>query len=88
MWTFTLVWLMAERGWSAGSAGLLVTLAQVLGAAGRIAVGEKAADRPPRDQCGERDQAAQQQDAPQRGQPDVATAKERGQGDGWRRTVG
>jgi MFS family permease len=30
---------MAERGWSAGSAGLLVTLAQVLGAAGRIAAG-------------------------------------------------
>ena len=39
VWTFTLVWLMAERGWSAGSAGLLVTLAQVLGAAGRIAAG-------------------------------------------------
>lgn len=39
VWTFTLVWLMTERGWSAGSAGLLVTLAQVLGAAGRIAAG-------------------------------------------------
>jgi MFS family permease len=39
VWTFTLVWLMVERGWSAGSAGLLVTLAQVLGAAGRIAAG-------------------------------------------------
>jgi sugar phosphate permease len=39
VWTFTLVWLMAERGWSAASAGLLVTLAQVLGAAGRIAAG-------------------------------------------------
>lgn len=39
VWTFTLVWLMAERGWSATSAGVLVTLAQVLGAAGRIAAG-------------------------------------------------
>ncbi|HKV18546.1 MAG TPA: MFS transporter [Mycobacterium sp.] len=39
VWTFTLVWLMAERGWSAASAGLLVTSAQVLGAAGRIAAG-------------------------------------------------
>jgi sugar phosphate permease len=39
VWTFTLVWLMTERGWSAASAGLLVTLAQVLGAAGRIAAG-------------------------------------------------
>ncbi len=25
VWTFTLVWLMTERGWSAGSAGVLVT---------------------------------------------------------------
>lgn len=39
IWTFTLVWLMAERGWSAASAGLLVTIAQVLGACGRIAAG-------------------------------------------------
>jgi sugar phosphate permease len=39
VWTFTLVWLMAERGWSAGAAGTLVTLAQLLGAAGRIAAG-------------------------------------------------
>ena len=39
VWTFTLVWLMTERGWSAGSAGALVTAAQVLGAAGRIAAG-------------------------------------------------
>lgn len=39
VWTFTLVWLMAERGWSAASAGALVTVAQVLGAAGRIAAG-------------------------------------------------
>ncbi|MGZ6779202.1 MAG: MFS transporter [Mycobacterium sp.] len=39
VWTFTLVWLMVERGWSAASAGVLVTIAQVLGAAGRIAAG-------------------------------------------------
>lgn len=39
LWTFMLVWLMTERGWSAGSAGLLVTGTQLLGAAGRIAAG-------------------------------------------------
>ena len=39
VWTFTLVWLIAERGWSPGSAGLLVTLAQLLGAGGRIGAG-------------------------------------------------
>lgn len=39
LWTFTLVWLMSARGWSAASAGALVTAAQVLGAAGRIAAG-------------------------------------------------
>ncbi|MDX1874736.1 MFS transporter [Mycolicibacterium sp. 120266] len=39
VWTFTLVWLMTTRGWSAASAGLLVTVAQILGAAGRIAAG-------------------------------------------------
>ncbi|MCX2712624.1 MFS transporter [Mycolicibacterium sp. J2] len=39
VWTFTLVWLMTSRGWSAASAGLLVTVAQILGAAGRIAAG-------------------------------------------------
>lgn len=39
VWTFTLVWLMSERGWSAGSAGAMVTVAQVLGAGGRIAAG-------------------------------------------------
>ncbi|MBJ7336290.1 MFS transporter [Mycolicibacterium sp.] len=40
VWTFTLVWLMTDRGWSAVSAGALVTVAQVLGAAGRIAAGK------------------------------------------------
>jgi len=39
VWTFTLVWLIADRDWSAASAGALVTVAQVLGAAGRIAAG-------------------------------------------------
>lgn len=39
VWTFTLVWLMAERRWSAASAGALVGVAQVLGAAGRIVAG-------------------------------------------------
>ncbi|MGP4053550.1 MFS transporter [Mycobacterium sp. 4D054] len=39
VWTFTLVWLIARHGWSAESAGLLVMLAQILGAAGRIGAG-------------------------------------------------
>jgi MFS family permease len=39
VWTFTLVWLMADRGWQAAPAGIVVTVAQLLGAAGRIAAG-------------------------------------------------
>jgi MFS family permease len=39
VWTFTLVWLMTERHWSAASAGAMVTVAQLLGAGGRIAAG-------------------------------------------------
>jgi MFS family permease len=39
LWTFTLVWLMTDRGRSAASAGAIVTAAQVLGAGGRIAAG-------------------------------------------------
>lgn len=39
VWTFALVWLMTERGWSAASAGALVTVTQILGALGRIAAG-------------------------------------------------
>ncbi|EHB59452.1 major facilitator superfamily MFS_1 [Mycolicibacterium rhodesiae JS60] len=39
VWTFTLVWLIADRGWSAESAGVLVMAAQILGALGRIAAG-------------------------------------------------
>jgi MFS family permease len=37
--TFMLVWLMNHHGWSVGAAGGLVTLAQLLGALGRVAVG-------------------------------------------------
>jgi MFS family permease len=39
LWTFGLTWLMTDRGWSAASAGAIVTVAQVLGAIGRIAAG-------------------------------------------------
>jgi sugar phosphate permease len=39
VWTFTLVWLMIDRGWSAEAAGAMVTFAQILGAAGRIVAG-------------------------------------------------
>jgi sugar phosphate permease len=39
LWTFALVWLMSAHGWSAASAGALVTVAQVLGAGGRISAG-------------------------------------------------
>jgi MFS family permease len=39
VWTFTLVWLISDRGWSAEDAGVLVMFAQVLGALGRIAAG-------------------------------------------------
>ena len=39
VWTFTLVWLIVDRGWTPESAGVLVMAAQVLGACGRIAAG-------------------------------------------------
>jgi len=39
LWTFALVWLMTDRGWSAASAGVLITVTQLLGAGGRIAAG-------------------------------------------------
>jgi sugar phosphate permease len=39
VWTFGLVWLVDARGWSAGAAGTLIALSQVIGAVGRIAVG-------------------------------------------------
>ncbi|MBA8793065.1 sugar phosphate permease [Friedmanniella endophytica] len=40
VWTFSLVWLIADRGWAAGPAGLLVALTQLLGAAGRLLAGQ------------------------------------------------
>jgi len=40
VWTFTLVWLVEERGWSPAAAGSLVGAAQVAGALGRIAAGQ------------------------------------------------
>ncbi|WP_406831017.1 MFS transporter [Pedococcus sp. KACC 23699] len=40
VWTYALVWLVAERGWSPGAAGVLVALTQVAGALGRIGVGQ------------------------------------------------
>ncbi|MGB3770880.1 MAG: MFS transporter [Rhodococcus sp. (in: high G+C Gram-positive bacteria)] len=39
VWTFSLVWLVDQREWSPAAAGLLITVAQVCGAVGRIAVG-------------------------------------------------
>jgi sugar phosphate permease len=39
VWTFGLVWLVDERGWTAGAAGTLIALSQVFGAAGRIGGG-------------------------------------------------
>ena len=39
VWTFALVWLIDDRGWSAGAAGAMVALAQVFGAGSRILVG-------------------------------------------------
>lgn len=39
VWTFTLVWLMTDRGWGAAAAGAIVTVAQLCGAAGRVAAG-------------------------------------------------
>lgn len=40
VWTFALVWLINDRGWSASAAGALVAITQVLGALGRIAAGQ------------------------------------------------
>lgn len=39
VWTFALVWLVQDRGWSPAAAGSVVAVAQVAGALGRIAVG-------------------------------------------------
>ena len=40
VWTFSLVWLVEERGWSPAAAGTLVAVAQVVAALGRIAAGQ------------------------------------------------
>ena len=40
VWSYMLVWLQIERHWAAGSAGLLVAVAQLLGSAGRIGAGQ------------------------------------------------
>lgn len=39
VWTYALVWLMSDREWSAASAGILVTVTQILGALGRMGIG-------------------------------------------------
>ncbi|MFD4292652.1 MFS transporter [Rhodococcus sp. NPDC058505] len=39
VWTYALVWLVTDRGWSESSAGIVITAAQFLGAAGRVAAG-------------------------------------------------
>jgi hypothetical protein len=39
VFTFTLVWFITDRSWSPESTGMLVALAQLLGSAGRVAVG-------------------------------------------------
>ncbi|AFU04296.1 MFS transporter [Nocardia brasiliensis] len=39
VWTFALLWLHRDVGWSLAAAGVLVTATQILGAAGRIGAG-------------------------------------------------
>lgn len=39
VWSYSLAWLVTDRGWSAASAGSLVAGTQLCGAVGRIAVG-------------------------------------------------
>lgn len=39
VWTFALLWLHRDAGWSLAAAGVLVTATQMLGAAGRIGAG-------------------------------------------------
>lgn len=40
VWTFALVWLVQDRGWSPAAAGTVVAVAQVAGIAGRIGAGQ------------------------------------------------
>jgi len=39
VWTYALVWLISEKGWSTAAASLVVGAIQVLGALGRVAAG-------------------------------------------------
>ncbi|MFB8009267.1 MFS transporter [Nocardia sp. NPDC056000] len=39
LWTFALLWLHRDVGWSLAAAGVLVTITQILGAGGRIGAG-------------------------------------------------
>lgn len=39
VWTFALVWLVQDRGWSPAAAGIVVGVAQVAGALGRMGAG-------------------------------------------------
>ena len=41
VWTFALVWLVQDRGWSPAAAGTVVAVAPLAGALGRIAVGPR-----------------------------------------------
>lgn len=40
VWTYALAWLVTDRHWSAAAAGVVVAVAQLLGAAGRIGAGQ------------------------------------------------
>ena len=40
VWTYALAWLVTDRHWSAQAAGVVVAVAQLVGAAGRIAAGQ------------------------------------------------
>lgn len=39
VWTFALVWLIDRRDWSAAAAGVVITVAQICGAVGRMVAG-------------------------------------------------
>ncbi|MGL4304790.1 MAG: MFS transporter [Mycobacteriaceae bacterium] len=39
IWTYALLWLISRQHWSTTSAGLLIVFTQILGAAGRMAIG-------------------------------------------------
>jgi len=54
VWTFALVWLVQDRDWSPGAAGAVVALAQVVGAFGRLGVGQVSARQHARTRCDRR----------------------------------